>query len=82
LQPLSPTSQTHNQRLKGEQRVLFQDAQGAFFLMKPNVWKEGHSHIRAWDAEGFTTADTQGSKTKGRARNGSAFFVYFRNHQG
>jgi len=43
--------------LKGEQRVLLQDAQGVFSLMKPEVWKEGRSHIRAWDAEGFRTAE-------------------------
>jgi hypothetical protein len=43
--------------LKGEQRVLFQDAQGVFSMMKPKVWKEGHCQIRAWDAEGFTTAE-------------------------
>jgi hypothetical protein len=43
--------------LKGEQRVLLQDAQGVFSLMKPKVWKEGRSQIRAWDAEGFTTAE-------------------------
>ena len=43
--------------LKGEQRVLLQDAQGVFSLMKPNVWKEDHCQIRAWDAEGFTTAE-------------------------
>ncbi len=42
---------------KGEQRVLFQDAQGVFFLMKPKVWKEGRCQIRAWDAVGFTTAE-------------------------
>jgi len=39
--------------LKGEQRVLFQDAQGVFSMMDPRVWKEGHSQIRAWDAEGI-----------------------------
>jgi hypothetical protein len=42
---------------KGEQRVLFQDAQGVFSMMKPKVWKDGPSQIRAWDAEGFTTAE-------------------------
>jgi len=42
---------------KGEQRVLFQDAQGVFSLMKPKIWKEGRCRIRAWDAEGFTTAE-------------------------
>jgi len=43
--------------LKGEQRILFQDAQGVFSLMKPKVWKERRCQIRAWDAEGFTTAE-------------------------
>jgi len=47
--------------LKGEQRVLLQDAQGVFSLMKPKIWKEQRSgvqtQIRAWDAEGFTTAE-------------------------
>jgi len=47
--------------LKGDQRLLLQDAQGVFSLMKPKVWKEQHSQIRtqirAWDAEGFTTAE-------------------------
>ena len=43
--------------LKGEQRVLHQDAEGVFSLMKPTTWKEGPSEIRAWDAEGFTTAE-------------------------
>ena len=28
--------------LKGEQRVLLQDAQGVFSLMKPKVWQEQH----------------------------------------
>ena len=43
--------------LKGDQRLLLQDAQGVFSLMKPKVWKEGRSQIRAWDAEGFSTAE-------------------------
>ncbi len=43
--------------LKGEQRVLLQDAQGVFSLKKPKVWEEGRSQIRAWDAEGFSTAE-------------------------
>jgi hypothetical protein len=42
---------------KGEQRVLFQDAQGVFSLMKPKLWREPRCQIRAWDAEGFTTAE-------------------------
>ena len=43
--------------LKGEQRILFQDAQGVFALMEPKRWNEGRCQIRAWDAEGFTTAE-------------------------
>jgi hypothetical protein len=43
--------------LKGEHRVLLQDAQGVFSLMPPKVWKEDHCQIRAWDAEGFNTAE-------------------------
>jgi hypothetical protein len=43
--------------LKGEHRLLLQDAQGVFSLMQPEVWKEDHSQIRAWDAEGFTSAE-------------------------
>ena len=43
--------------LKGEQRLLLQDAQGVFSLIEPNVWKEKHAQIRAWDAEWFTTAE-------------------------
>jgi hypothetical protein len=42
---------------KGEQRVLFQDAQGVFSLMKPKIWKEDRCRIQAWDTEGFTTAE-------------------------
>jgi hypothetical protein len=43
--------------LKGERRVLFQDAQGLFSQMKPQTWKEPGQVIRAWDAEGFTSAE-------------------------
>ncbi len=43
--------------LKGDRRVLVQDALGVFSLMKPQVWTEGRSEIRAWDEEGFTTAE-------------------------
>jgi len=42
---------------KGEQRVLFQDGQGVFSLMKPKLWKERRCQIRAWDAEGLRTAE-------------------------
>ena len=43
--------------LKDEDRVLFQDAQGVFSLTAPQVWEEPNQKIRAWDAEGFTTAE-------------------------
>jgi hypothetical protein len=42
---------------KGEKRVLFQDALGAFALIEPKTWKEDRCHVRAWDADGFTTAE-------------------------
>lgn len=42
--------------LKDEDRVLFQDAAGVFSLTDPQVWEEGKQKIRAWDAEGFTSA--------------------------
>jgi len=43
--------------LKGEKRALFQDAQGLFSQMEPQVWEERDQKIRAWDAEGFTSAE-------------------------
>jgi len=43
--------------LKDEDRVLFQDAQGVFSLTRPQVWEEPNQTIRAWDAEGFTSAE-------------------------
>ena len=46
-----------NQRPQNETRVLLQDAHGVFSLMKPKAWEKGRSQIRAWDAEGFTTAE-------------------------
>jgi len=42
---------------KGEKRVLFQDALGVFSLIEPKTWKEDRCHVRAWDADGFTTAE-------------------------
>ncbi len=43
--------------LKDEDRVLFQDAQGVFSLTAPRIWEEPRQTIRAWDAEGFTSAE-------------------------
>ena len=43
--------------LKNKDRALFQDAQGVFSLTAPQVWEEPNQKIRAWDAEGFTSAE-------------------------
>lgn len=43
--------------LKDEDRVLFQDALGIFSFTSPQVWEEPNQKIRAWDAEGFTSAE-------------------------
>lgn len=46
--------------LKG-QRALLHDAKGVCSLTKPKLWTEGRSRIRAWDQEGFTTAEGVGA---------------------
>jgi hypothetical protein len=43
--------------LKDEDRVLFQDALGVFSLTESQVWEEPNQKIRAWDAEGFSSAE-------------------------
>jgi len=43
--------------LKDQDRALFQDAQGIFSLTAPQAWEEPNQMIRAWDAEGFTSAE-------------------------
>ncbi len=43
--------------LKDEGRALHQDARGVFSLTAPQVWEEPNQKIRAWDAEGFTSAE-------------------------
>jgi len=43
--------------LKDEDRVLFQDALGVFSLSAPQLWEEPNQKIRAWDAEGFSSAE-------------------------
>ena len=43
--------------LKGDKRVLLQDAKGVFSLLKPKPWKGPGQRIEAWDAEEFTSAD-------------------------
>jgi hypothetical protein len=43
--------------LKDEGRALFQDALGVFSFTEPQVWEERNQKIRAWDDEGFTSAE-------------------------
>jgi hypothetical protein len=44
--------------VKGEHRVLLQDAQGLFAQQPPHQqWQDGRRAVRCWDAEGFTTAE-------------------------
>jgi hypothetical protein len=43
--------------VKGDDRVLLQDAQGLFASMKPGLWNEPGRLIQFWDAEGFTSAE-------------------------
>lgn len=43
--------------IKGEHRLLLQDAQGAFALQQPRLWQDGRRTVRCWDAEGFTSAE-------------------------
>jgi hypothetical protein len=43
--------------VKGEHRLLLQDAQGIFAQQPGQVWQDGRRSVRYWDAEGFTTAE-------------------------
>jgi hypothetical protein len=43
--------------VKGEHRLLLQDAQGVFAGLPGQVWQDGRRTVRCWDAEGFTTAE-------------------------
>lgn len=44
--------------VKGERRVLLQDAQGLFARQQPGqTWQDGRRTVRCWDAEGFGTAE-------------------------
>ena len=75
--------------LKGDKRVLLQDAKGVFSLLKPKPWKGPGQRIEAWDAEEFTSADgiqvplrvihTQEAITK-RHRQGSQWMKKVENH--
>lgn len=41
--------------VKGEQRLLLQDAEGLFSQQPPQRWNEPHGHVLYWDEEGFTS---------------------------
>jgi DDE family transposase len=44
--------------LKGDQRLLLQDAQGLFSQRPPEVWHEERTTIQVWDEEGFTSCES------------------------
>jgi Transposase DDE domain len=41
--------------VKGDERLLLQDAQGLFAQQKPQLWQDRRRRVQYWDAEGFTT---------------------------
>ena len=41
--------------IKGDQRLVLEDARGLFRGMDPDVWTEPGLDVRYWDAEGFTS---------------------------
>lgn len=43
--------------LKGDRRLLLQDAQGLFSDMEPGLWERTRQSVRFWDAEGFTSCE-------------------------
>lgn len=43
--------------LKGDQRLLLQDAQQLFAERSPSEWSQGSRTVRCWDEEGFTSCD-------------------------
>ena len=43
--------------LKGDHRLLFQDAEGLFGPMPPETWTDGKRAVHCWDAEGFTSCE-------------------------
>ncbi len=43
--------------VKGDHRVLLQDAQGVFAQQPPQLWQDRRRSVQSWDAEGFTTAE-------------------------
>jgi hypothetical protein len=43
--------------IKGDQRLLLQDAQQLFSQRTPGEWREGRRTVRYWDEEGFTSCE-------------------------
>lgn len=43
--------------VKGDNRLLLQDAQQLFSQRTPHEWTEGRRTIRSWDEEGFTSCE-------------------------
>jgi hypothetical protein len=43
--------------MKGEDRLLWQDAAGVFAQPPPQCWQDRRRSVQAWDAEGFTTCE-------------------------
>ena len=43
--------------VKGDHRLLLQDAQGLFAQQQPKVWQDGRRTVQYWDADGFTSAE-------------------------
>jgi hypothetical protein len=43
--------------LKGDHRLLLQDAAGLFAHQQPHVWQDRRRTVQSWDAEGFTTCE-------------------------
>lgn len=43
--------------VKGDERLLLQDARGLFAERTPQQWTTGHCTVQAWDVEGFTSCE-------------------------
>lgn len=43
--------------VKGEQRLLLQDAQGLFAQQPPQTWQDRRRSVQYWDADGLTTCE-------------------------
>jgi hypothetical protein len=43
--------------VKGDQRLLLQDAQGLFAQQSPQLWQDRRRTVQYWDADGFSTCE-------------------------